>query len=164
MSRSETARASAAAQSEQPRSVVRTESEHQRELSQLLEQIAQDVTTLSQEHRAVIEELQATIRSSSEQLSQASETASSTITDDLKKAQGGAARTRTELRKAIEAVQPTVGRIEASASRLRLTSILLAVASGMLLGATCIVALAIWQPDLLTAAWRAAEALGTLPQ
>ena len=157
MSRSEMAQDSAREQSAAVRSAIKTEAEHQRELHQLLEQIATDVTSLNEEHKATLQRL----RREREALTSSLDEAHKSMSEDLKKAQGAAAKTRQELRTAIEDVRPTVWRIQAASQRISVMTMLSAAVAGILLGVICTVALAIWQPQLIEAVWQAAIRLGT---
>ena len=168
MSKTETVKRLSTEQSAPARNSVRTEAERQKELSDMLEQIATDVTNLNEEHKATLQRLRREREALTSSLDEAHQAfqektaqASESMSADLEKAQNSAANTRQELRTAIKGVQPTVSRIEASAKRISVMTMITDVAFGMLLGAICMTALAIWQPQLLEAAWRAAETLGT---
>lgn len=166
MSKSEMVRRSAQEQAAPMQERARSTGEAQSRLIDRLDQLAVDQMRLAEEQRTGARQLAAAMNGVAQKAGQVIEKAQKDTESTLGRATATLVRTEESLQEtqkaaksaAVQAVRAS-NTIQEQASRLRWTIIATSAACGLLTGMALLIALLIWQPPLIQAIWRIAQAI-----
>lgn len=166
MSKTAMVQRSAKEQSAPMQERARSTAEAQSRLIDRLDQLAVDQTRLAEEQRTATQQLAAGMTSMAQQAEQVIQKAQQETESTLGRATATLVRTEESLATTQKAAKSAAAqavaaskKIEEQANRLRWTVILAAAACGLLTGMALLIGLLIWQPGLIQALWKVAQAI-----
>lgn len=166
MSKTEMVTRSAQEQAVPMQERARSTAEAQSRLIDRLDQLAVDQMRLAEEQRTGARQLAASMKGMAQKAGQVIEKAQKETESTLGRATATLVRTEESLQEtqkaaksaAMQAVKASKN-IQEQATRLRWTTIATAAACGLLTGMVSLIALLIWQPELIRTLWKIAQAI-----
>lgn len=166
MTKIEMARRSASEHAEPLQARARSTAEAQMQLIARLDQLAEDHSRLTEEHRMAARQMAAAMKSASNQASEAIAKAQLEAETTLTRATATLIRTEESVQAAEKAAKSAASqalaasrRVAEAADRLSWTAIVAAAASGLLTGILLLIGLLIWRPALIQAIWNIAQSV-----
>lgn len=166
MSKSEMVKRSAQEQAKPLQQQARSTADAQWQLIQRLDQLAQDQIALTEEQRTAARTLATGLKAIHDQGAGAMKAASENVEKVLGRAMIAVERAETTLTATDKAVKSSSATIRKAAdamgeqaARMRWTALGAAAACGLMTGVLLLTALLIWQPGLIQALWKIAQAI-----